>query len=105
MSAETFGNGASTLTKEATAQPVVIGECCVAAPGRRAIVSKCNPPTGTWSTATIATSFTGFAACWQHSLAAKLRTSEFAKVDAAKWKTPTEFDVVARKIELTSKKI
>src|SRR6266481_1597526 len=47
ISAETFGNGVSILTKAARAQPVVIGECCAAAPGRRAIVRKCNPPIGT----------------------------------------------------------
>src|SRR5207244_12116315 len=62
ISAETFGNGASTLTKEAAAQPVVIGECCAVAPGRRAIVWKCNPLIATSSIAMIATSFTDLVA-------------------------------------------
>src|SRR6184192_4276755 len=45
ISAETFGNGASTLTKAVAAKRVAIGVCCAAAHGRRATVLRCNPPT------------------------------------------------------------
>src|SRR5437762_5338793 len=47
ISAETFGNGASTLTKEVTTQLAVTGACYAAAPGLRAIAWKCNPPIAT----------------------------------------------------------
>src|SRR5439155_25545309 len=40
ISAETFGNGALTLIKEATGQPIVSGGCYAAARGRRATVLK-----------------------------------------------------------------
>src|SRR4051812_2525744 len=48
ISAGTFGNGVSTLTKAATVQVVAIGGCCAAAPGPQVIVSKCNLLTEMW---------------------------------------------------------
>src|SRR5947208_7138884 len=51
ISAETFGNGASTPIKEAPAQPAVIGVCCVAAHGRQGTVWKCNRPIASLSIA------------------------------------------------------
>src|SRR5437763_16561076 len=44
ISAETFGNGASTLTKEVTTQLAVTGACNGAAHGVRASARKGNPP-------------------------------------------------------------
>ena len=62
ISAETFGNGAWKVTRETARAPDAIGACCAAAPGPRAIASKCNRRIATWSIATSATSFTDFVA-------------------------------------------